>query len=120
MRYLSAASMVRRISARTFFRQGKAAVRVSEISHLIVFCCPPDQVPDAPRNDAASNDLPDIEELCTMCDALPIGSPVTSFPIKAERKKAREEVDIVNVVEWRHPSTQARWFLLIRRPEGGQ
>lgn len=40
--------------------------------------------------------------------------------MKAERKKAREEMDIVNVIEWR-PSARSneRWFLLVRRPEGG-
>ena len=37
--------------------------------------------------------------------------------MKAERKKQREETDIVNVVEWRNASS--RWFLLVRRPEGG-
>ena len=55
-----------------------------------------------------------------MCEPLPVGSSVTAFPMKVERKKAREELDIVNVVEWRHPQTHERWFLLIRRPDGGQ
>ncbi|EKM57038.1 uncharacterized protein PHACADRAFT_92514 [Phanerochaete carnosa HHB-10118-sp] len=77
------------------------------------------KVPAAARDFEASSVLPDIEELCKTCEALPLGSPVTSFPMKAERKKARVEVDIVNVVEWRHPTTQTRWFLLVRRPEGG-
>ena len=62
----------------------------------------------------------DIEELCTLCESLPGRSPVTAYPMKVERKKAREELDIVNVVEWRHPTTDERWFLLVRRPEGGQ
>ena len=69
-------------------------------------------------------DLPDIEELCTLCEPIPLSSaasmpepPVTSYPMKAERKKQREETDIVNVVEWRNASN--RWFLLVRRPEGG-
>ena len=40
--------------------------------------------------------------------------------MKADKKKAREELDIVNVVEWRQDSDlDKRWFLLVRRPEGG-
>lgn len=40
--------------------------------------------------------------------------------MKAERKKAREELDIVNVIEWRPDiRSNERWFLLVRRPEGG-
>lgn len=41
--------------------------------------------------------------------------------MKVERKKAREELDIVNVIEWRskqHPDN--RQFLMVRRPAGGQ
>jgi len=62
----------------------------------------------------------DIEELCTLCEPLPAGSPVTSFPMKVEKKKAREELDIVNVIEWRRHADGERWFLLVRRPEGGE
>ncbi|KZT28096.1 DNA glycosylase [Neolentinus lepideus HHB14362 ss-1] len=66
----------------------------------------------------------DIEELCTLCKPLPLpeGSPelVTVFPMKAERKKAREELDIVNVIEWRSSTGKNdRWFLLVRRPDAG-
>ncbi|KII91213.1 hypothetical protein PLICRDRAFT_37925 [Plicaturopsis crispa FD-325 SS-3] len=71
---------------------------------------------------SANVDTPEIEELCTMCAPLPISSdgcvPVTSYPMKVVRKKAREETDIVHVVEWRSPDN-ARYFLLVRRPEGG-
>jgi hypothetical protein len=42
---------------------------------------------------------------------------VTAYPMKADKKKAREELDIVNVIEWRSGSN--RQFLLVRRPEGG-
>ncbi|EIW80749.1 DNA glycosylase [Coniophora puteana RWD-64-598 SS2] len=67
-------------------------------------------------------DAPDIEELCTLCAPVTadeeVGS-VTIYPMKAERKKAREEMDSVNVVEWRHKNTNERWFLLVRRPESG-
>lgn len=69
------------------------------------------------------DDLPDVEDACAVCEPLrgAPGSPaVTMFPMKVERKKAREELDVVNVVEWRHAAAQERWFLLIRRPEGGQ
>ena len=41
--------------------------------------------------------------------------------MKAEKKKAREELDVVNVIEWRkHAASEERWFLLVRRPEGGE
>ena len=67
--------------------------------------------------------MPDIEELCTLCELLPVGSSVTAYPMKAEKKKAREELDIVNVIEWRkdrNADATNRWFLLVRRPEGGE
>ncbi|KAI0659318.1 DNA glycosylase [Cubamyces menziesii] len=68
----------------------------------------------------AGHAIPDIEELCTLCEPLPEGSPVTAYPMKAEKKKAREELDVVNVIEWRkHAASEERWFLLVRRPEGG-
>jgi hypothetical protein len=86
----------------------------------IFLCCPPDQRLSCSRGVAAGSELPDIEELCTMCEPLPVGSAVTAYPMKAEKKKAREELDVVSVVEWRHPTTHERWFLLVRRPEGGQ
>ncbi|KAH7926964.1 DNA glycosylase [Leucogyrophana mollusca] len=64
---------------------------------------------------------PEIEELCTLCEALPEDSRglVTVYPMKAVRKKAREELDSVNVIEWRSEDGIKRWFLLVRRPEGG-
>ena len=40
------------------------------------------------------------------------------YPMKAERKKAREETDIVNVIEWRN-AQKKRYFLLVRRPDKG-
>ncbi|KAG9312054.1 DNA glycosylase [Chiua virens] len=65
----------------------------------------------------------DIEELCTICESLPADDPdaglVTIFPLKVERKKARQELDSVNVVEWRTADERKRFFLLVRRPEGG-
>ena len=76
-----------------------------------------------PRPSGRHSLIPDIEELCTLCEPLPDGSPVTTYPMKAEKKKAREELDIVNVIEWRkHRNADAknRWFLLVRRPEGGE
>ncbi|KAI6046406.1 DNA glycosylase [Pisolithus marmoratus] len=44
---------------------------------------------------------------------------VTIYPMKVERKKAREELDIVHVIEWRKEDNSQRWFILVRRPEGG-
>ncbi|KIK22751.1 hypothetical protein PISMIDRAFT_29621 [Pisolithus microcarpus 441] len=65
----------------------------------------------------------DIEELCTLCEPLPVDEEeaglVTLYPMKVGRKKAREELDIVNVVEWRRGDNSERWFILVRRPEGG-
>jgi A/G-specific adenine glycosylase len=67
-------------------------------------------------------DTGDIEDLCNVCDPIPISEgfdapSVTSYPMKVERKKQREELNIVSVVEWRNDDD--RWFLLTRRPEGG-
>ncbi|TFK49420.1 DNA glycosylase [Heliocybe sulcata] len=72
----------------------------------------------------SQGDIPDIEELCSVCEPLPLpeGSQalVAAFPMKADRKKAREELDIVNVIEWRSSADDDdRWFLLVRRPNTG-
>ncbi|TDL21545.1 DNA glycosylase [Rickenella mellea] len=69
----------------------------------------------------------DIEDLCTLCAPLPLTGGVTRFPMKVVKKKAREEVDVVCVVEWRGGGGDVwkgkgkgqRWFLLVRRPEKG-
>lgn len=64
----------------------------------------------------------DIEELCLVCDPIPSdedNGSVTIYPMKAERKKPREELDSVNVIEWRNRNSRDRWFLLVRRPQGG-
>ncbi|KAI0084713.1 DNA glycosylase [Irpex rosettiformis] len=81
----------------------------------------PSGAPSASDNALAPTyQVPDIEELCNLCDPLPPRPSVTAFPMKVDRKKAREELDIVNVVEWRHHTgSQDRWFLLVKRPEGG-
>lgn len=73
--------------------------------------------------------LPDLEDLCTLCVPLSLDAsntqtatappPVTAFPMRATKKKAREELDIVNVIEWRAHPTAQRYFLLVRRPEAG-
>ncbi|KAJ7237311.1 DNA glycosylase [Mycena haematopus] len=59
----------------------------------------------------------DIEDLCKICEPLNDDTGVTAYPMKASKKAAREELDIVNVVEWRLGSD--RQFILVRRPEGG-
>ncbi|KAJ7695449.1 DNA glycosylase [Mycena rosella] len=66
-----------------------------------------------------NNTIPvsDIEDLCKMCEPLAVDPAVTAYPMRVDKKKAREELDIVNVVEWRSGSD--RQFLLVRRPEGG-
>ncbi|KIJ65864.1 hypothetical protein HYDPIDRAFT_87439 [Hydnomerulius pinastri MD-312] len=65
----------------------------------------------------------DIEELCTLCEPISTEDQdaglVTIYPMKVERKKAREELDSVNVVEWRTKDRRKRSFMLVRRPEGG-
>ena len=47
----------------------------------------------------------DTEELCTLCEPFPADESdtdlVTIYPMKVERKKAREELNSVNVIEWR-------------------
>ncbi|KLO10729.1 DNA glycosylase [Schizopora paradoxa] len=62
----------------------------------------------------------DIEELCSICEPVDPSEErgVTRYPMKAERKKAREEVDLVNVIEWRSTFGD-RHFVLARRPETG-
>ena len=41
--------------------------------------------------------------------------------MKPNRKKAREELDIVSVIEWQtSPRPEDRLFLLTKRPEGGK
>ncbi|KDQ21217.1 hypothetical protein BOTBODRAFT_149988 [Botryobasidium botryosum FD-172 SS1] len=64
--------------------------------------------------------LSDIEDACTVCEAFPDASSVsvTRFPMKIEKKRAREEDSAVCVVEWRSPADE-RWFLIVRRPDKG-
>lgn len=40
--------------------------------------------------------------------------------MRVERRKAREELDSVNAIEWRTADDRKRFFLLVRRPKGGQ
>ena len=62
----------------------------------------------------------DIEDTCRLCEPVASFEGVTSYPMKVDRKKAREELDIVNVLEWRSRiDPRDRQFLLVRRPEGG-
>ncbi|KAH7883172.1 DNA glycosylase [Phlebopus sp. FC_14] len=65
----------------------------------------------------------DIEECCRLCVPAPnddqAAGLVTIYPMKVERKKAREELDLVNVIEWRMKEEGKRWFVLVRRPEEG-
>ncbi|KAL0070289.1 hypothetical protein AAF712_002781 [Marasmius tenuissimus] len=62
----------------------------------------------------------DIEDACTLCDPVDDSSDVTIYPMKVERKKSREETDVVSVIEWCPPDTGAQpQILLVRRPEKG-
>ncbi|KAF8828190.1 hypothetical protein HHX47_DHR4000635 [Lentinula edodes] len=61
--------------------------------------------------------LPDIEDLCDLCEPLTKENGVTVYPMKAKKKKARVELDVVSIVEWR--SIDDRQFLLVRRPDKG-
>ncbi|KAK0199093.1 DNA glycosylase [Armillaria mellea] len=61
----------------------------------------------------------DIEDLCTLCDPRSERG-VTAYPMKAEQKKPRVEIDLVNVMEWRSETDPGnRQFLLVRRPSEG-
>ncbi|KIY73366.1 DNA glycosylase, partial [Cylindrobasidium torrendii FP15055 ss-10] len=62
---------------------------------------------------------PDIEDLCTLCEPL-VEVGVTAYPMKAERKAPRTELDIVTIVEWTASKDSTdRFFLLLRRPDTG-
>ncbi|KAJ3986181.1 DNA glycosylase [Lentinula detonsa] len=62
--------------------------------------------------------VPDIEDLCTLCEPLTEEqNGVTAYPMKVKKRKARIEVDAVSVIEWR--SVDDRQFLLVRRPDNG-
>lgn len=64
--------------------------------------------------------LGDMEDLCVLCEPLDAKAGVNAYPMKVAKKKSREELDIVNVVEWRSRSNpDDRRFLLVRRPKGG-
>ena len=39
------------------------------------------------------------------------------YPMKVERRQAREELDSVNVIERRTTNKSKRWFVLVCRPE---
>lgn len=68
---------------------------------------------------SADKPISDIEDGCTLCEPLQ-DLAVTAYPMKVDRKKPREELDIVNVIEWRSMAQpKERWFLMVRRPEGG-
>jgi len=63
-----------------------------------------------------------MEDLCNLCEPITADEhAVTTYPMKADRKRVREELDVVNVIEWRLSlAPDERWFLLVRRPENGK
>ncbi|KAJ3729718.1 DNA glycosylase [Lentinula raphanica] len=69
-------------------------------------------------NESKKQSITDIEDLCTLCEPLPDGQHgVVAYPMKVKKKKARTEVDVASVIEWR--SVDDRQFLLVRRPDKG-
>jgi len=62
----------------------------------------------------------DIEDVCQTCEPLTDYKGVNSYPMKVDRKRAREELDLVNVIEWQKFDSKERWFLLVRRPDSGK
>jgi len=85
--------------------------------------CPLQTWCSAYQNSKSTNkdksNIVDIEDVCQTCEPLVSYEGVTSYPMKVDRKKARKELDLVNVIEWRKPISEERWFMLVRRPEGG-
>ncbi|TFK41618.1 hypothetical protein BDQ12DRAFT_710665 [Crucibulum laeve] len=64
--------------------------------------------------------IPDIEDVCQLCEPTHDGRDVTSYPMKVEKKKAREELDIVTIIEWHSKiKLNDQQFLLVKRPETG-
>jgi len=65
--------------------------------------------------------LKDIEDTCNVCEPFADYQGVTTYPMRVDRKKAREELDLVNVIEWHsRADPENRQFLMIRRPESGK
>ncbi|KAF8488063.1 DNA glycosylase [Gautieria morchelliformis] len=94
---------------------------VCKVRDPICESCPLNDGCGAHKESRDSKDLTqstsDIEDLCEICVPAPSGSLVTRFPMKAIKKTARAETDVVNIVEWRCKGE--RHFALVRRPEGG-
>lgn len=64
----------------------------------------------------------DIEDLCDICSPFPSTPSTTLYPMKAIKKKAREEETAVCVLEWRYPEEkkkESEW-LVVKRPEKGE
>lgn len=71
--------------------------------------------------DIAQSTVVDIEDCCNVCESIAEFQGVTTYPMRVDRKKAREELDLVNVIEW-HPISEPenRQFFMVRRPENGK
>ncbi|KZS97152.1 DNA glycosylase [Sistotremastrum niveocremeum HHB9708] len=71
------------------------------------------------QSKASNPNLEDIEDLCTTCSphVLSADLGVVRYPMKIERKKAREETDLVVALEWR--SGEDRRLVLQKRPDDG-
>ncbi|KZT41603.1 DNA glycosylase [Sistotremastrum suecicum HHB10207 ss-3] len=71
------------------------------------------------QSKASNLGVEDIEDLCTTCSphVLSADLGVVRYPMKVERKKAREETDLVVALEWRNGEN--RRLVLQKRPDDG-
>jgi A/G-specific adenine glycosylase len=66
----------------------------------------------------------DMEDLCTTCEQVPQeekAKGVCTYPMKAAKKRPREEDTQVTVLEWRAKGEEDEegLFLVVKRPEKG-
>ena len=62
---------------------------------------------------------PDIEDICDICVPFDEEPDVTSYPVKVDKKKPREESDLVLVLQWRSRSEEDPFYFLRKRSEHG-
>jgi adenine-specific DNA glycosylase len=67
----------------------------------------------------SSEGPPDIEDICDICVPYDEEPDVTSYPMKVDKKKPREESDLVLVLQWRSRSEEDPSYFLRKRSEHG-
>jgi hypothetical protein len=67
----------------------------------------------------SSNGPPDIEDICDICVPFDEEPDVTSYPMKVDKKKPREESDLVLVLQWRSRSGEDPFYFLRKRSKRG-